>query len=744
MAVRYRWDAFVLDLDTYRVERDGVPVALEPKAFNLLALMVSRPDHVFTKQEIFDAVWPSTAVSDHALTRVVAQVRKALGDEAREARYLETVPTRGYRWIRPVQVDDGVAASSAPAVPATMRPTGDRPSRTRDRLPRRRRLAFALVGLSCAAAVLAVVWPRLPGQVAEADRVGLDLLRSQFPVQVTTHTGADMHPALSPAGDAIAYASDRAGSFEIHVRAFGSGGTDVALTSDGGQNVQPAWSPDAASIAYHSAVHGGVWVMPARGGTPRQVVTRGSNPRWSPDGRRIVYQSDEHADIAPTGFTAQVGSTLWIVDAGGGRPDPLTTPGHPRGGHGTPAWSRDGRYVAFSVFDGGSDNGAWVVRVDTRDVVAIERDVPVFELAFGDNDRSLYIAGGEPVIFRLPFDPRSGRRSGSRETIVVPAVPGVRGLSISADGRRLAFAGLSLASHIWALAIGPTGESGEPFALTRDTSRRNYWPSISPDGTKVAYVSARRGEAPNIWMMDVDLRRPLQLTDDAGFERTPSWLPDSRRVAYVRETEAESAIRTVDIATRRDERLMRTDVLPPSPPGAAEIGGRIAELQLSPSADRMVLAVGVDPLGYRRLYVTRRAPFAPIAITDGLRSTGFPVWSPDEQRLAVQLQDGGTTHLGVIDVATGSLRQITNERGQVWARSWSPDGRRVAASVLRRRSWSIEWFDVATGVHGVFVPPAPPNVYLRYPEWSPRNDLVVYERGELFGNIWTMAIRPPD
>jgi DNA-binding winged helix-turn-helix (wHTH) protein len=71
---RFRWDDFVLDLDAYRLERAGVPIALEPKAINLLALMVQRPGHLFTKQEIFDAVWPSTAVTDHALTRIVAQI----------------------------------------------------------------------------------------------------------------------------------------------------------------------------------------------------------------------------------------------------------------------------------------------------------------------------------------------------------------------------------------------------------------------------------------------------------------------------------------------------------------------------------------------------------------------------------------------------------------------------------------------------------------------------------------------
>ncbi len=56
--MRFRWDDFVLDLDAFRLERDGRPVPLEPKAFNLLALVAQRPGHVFSKQELFDTLWP--------------------------------------------------------------------------------------------------------------------------------------------------------------------------------------------------------------------------------------------------------------------------------------------------------------------------------------------------------------------------------------------------------------------------------------------------------------------------------------------------------------------------------------------------------------------------------------------------------------------------------------------------------------------------------------------------------------
>jgi len=113
--VKYRWDDFVLDLDSFRLERGGVPLPLEPKAFNLLVLLMGRPGHVFTKQEIFEQIWSGTVVTDHALTRVVAQLRRVLGDEARDGRYIETVPTRGYRWLPKVEtIQDSPGAPAAP------------------------------------------------------------------------------------------------------------------------------------------------------------------------------------------------------------------------------------------------------------------------------------------------------------------------------------------------------------------------------------------------------------------------------------------------------------------------------------------------------------------------------------------------------------------------------------------------------------------------------------------------------
>jgi Tol biopolymer transport system component len=83
------------------------------------------------------------------------------------------------------------------------------------------------------------------------------------------------------------------------------------------------------------------------------------------------------------------------------------------------------------------------------------------------------------------------------------------------------------------------------------------------------------------------------------------------------------------------------------------------------------------------------------------------------------------------------LRRLTNTNGQTWVRSWSPDGRRLAAAVLRDGRWSLRALDLRGGEQ-LMTPPGPPRVFVRYPDWSSRGDLVVFERSEMTGNIWML------
>jgi Tol biopolymer transport system component/DNA-binding winged helix-turn-helix (wHTH) protein len=736
---RYRWDDYVLDLDAYRLERAGVAVALEPKAFNLLAVMVRRPGHLFTKQEIFDLVWPGTAVTDHALTRIVAQIRRALGDEAREARFLQTVPTRGYRWIHPVESID--KTEQGPVLSAFAKAMADRRSsksgRWLDR-PRAHRVSLVSVIALAVAVVLAFVWVRRDEVLGREAAPAAGGHAVQWPVQLTTHAGLDLHPALSPHDDAIAYVTDRTGSFEIVVRALDGSATETPLTSDGAQNVQPAWSPDGRFIAYHSQGGGGIWIVPSRGGTPRQIVAEGSRPAWSPDGAQIAFQSDEHADAAPFGFAAQNGSTIHVTAVDGGPVTPLTRSGNPIGGHAAPTWSPDGRFICFAVFDSGSSNGLWRLDRKSGAVRLLHRGDEVYESVFAPDASSIYIAGGDALITRLPFDASTGTENGSAEVMPVPGVPGVRGLSISRDGGRLTFAGLGLSSQIWAQPVRADGSpAGEPRALTSDTSRRNSVPVISPDGTRVAYMSSRRGERPNLWMMDADGQHPLQLTSDHEFDSQPEWSADGTRILYLAEGSDEERVVALDVATRTTHPVVRLAALRPSTAAPAHVAS-LAEVRLSRSSSRVAFSVREPPTGRRVLYATGLEPLSPRRLTDGATSIGYPSWSPDERHIAVEIKEGSSTQAGVIDVETGTLRRLTNASGQTWVRSWSPDGRRLAAAVLRDGRWGLRAFDANDGREQIIAPPGPPRVFVRYPDWSARGDLVVFERSEMTGNIWLL------
>ncbi len=81
----------------------GEPVLISPKALLLLRLLTSRAGSLVTKQAIWDAVWPKVVVSDAALTVCVAELRSALGDDAKKPSFIATVSRRGYRFIASIE-----------------------------------------------------------------------------------------------------------------------------------------------------------------------------------------------------------------------------------------------------------------------------------------------------------------------------------------------------------------------------------------------------------------------------------------------------------------------------------------------------------------------------------------------------------------------------------------------------------------------------------------------------------------
>ena len=85
----------VADPNRLEVRREGQIAELEPKALRVLFYLIDNRGRVVSKEELIQEVWAGTAVTDNALTRVIAQIRKQLGDDARSPRYIQTACQRG-------------------------------------------------------------------------------------------------------------------------------------------------------------------------------------------------------------------------------------------------------------------------------------------------------------------------------------------------------------------------------------------------------------------------------------------------------------------------------------------------------------------------------------------------------------------------------------------------------------------------------------------------------------------------
>src|SRR5262245_34784849 len=99
---RHAFGGFVLEIDERRLTDAGRPVALSPKAYDVLVALVRRPGQLVTKRELLDTVWPDAFVEEGILTVHVAALRKALNDTAQPPQIIETVRRSGYRFVAPV------------------------------------------------------------------------------------------------------------------------------------------------------------------------------------------------------------------------------------------------------------------------------------------------------------------------------------------------------------------------------------------------------------------------------------------------------------------------------------------------------------------------------------------------------------------------------------------------------------------------------------------------------------------
>ncbi|MES9964031.1 MAG: winged helix-turn-helix domain-containing protein [Candidatus Sedimenticola sp. 20ELBAFRAG] len=153
------------------IHRTDDLVQLEPKVMALLVYLAENAGKTVSREELFDALWPGVVVSDDTLTQAVIKLRKALGDSAKNARYIQTVPKRGYRLCTEVRLRQGAAGE------------------TRSNTSGSRRL-YAFLGLVVFLLVLSVIYFS-PGETPPPEKV----------VSVESVPTLTVHPFVLLGGD---------------------------------------------------------------------------------------------------------------------------------------------------------------------------------------------------------------------------------------------------------------------------------------------------------------------------------------------------------------------------------------------------------------------------------------------------------------------------------------------------------------------------------------------------------------
>jgi Tol biopolymer transport system component len=349
----------------------------------------------------------------------------------------------------------------------------------------------------------------------------------------TSYTGREQQPSFSPDGKQIAFSwnGDKGDNFDIYIKLVNSETRPLRLTSDPAEDIYPAWSPDGTQIAFvrHQGPQITILTIPVLGGQERKLYSGtsafyslyefGNALSWSPDGKFLAF-SGQPGPRQPNGIFLLSTETL--------EKRQLTTPPEGFLGDSTPAFSPDGKLLAF-------------VRG------ASSRDVEVYVMPAG---------GGEPT--RLTFDNRSGRSlawTGDSKSIVfsswfygglllwrVDAAGGkpeqlnVGGefastLAVSRKGDELAFSQEFRDTNIWRIELnGATAKSSATKLIS--STRQDYSPQYSPDNKRIAFTSSRTGDN-EIWMCDVDGQNPVPITSFGGPDvGSPHWSPDSQKIAF--------------------------------------------------------------------------------------------------------------------------------------------------------------------------------------------------------------------
>ncbi len=625
----------------FSLTKAGAVLAVEPKAFRVLLMLLRNPQKLMSKEELLNAVWGDAAVTENSLTRSIALLRRLLGDDTRNPRYIETVATVGYRFLGNVEVAEdptvvpmtpdpptaatsGVARAADPTSPVAKEPAVRRSSR---------------MGLFAAGAVAAILlaigsWyltrPLPPPRVTEYAQIthdghigsiaGTDGSRIYFnvfpwgPVEQVGVTGGDIVrvPTESTHVAALDVSADGANLLiwfadPNRLWTMGTLGGSPRSIADASGKCYWKWSPDARYIAY-SDCHGNLLAMRSDGTEVRKLVTvKGdiTDIAWSPDGRRIRFT---------------VGDALWEISSTAGNLHPVLSNWKGLVGQCCGRWTPDGDFYLF-LAGGNSNIGAYIGGFEQ--IWVLDERHPLFRRV---SRAPLPLTSG-PIHWDVPIPSRDGSKM-----FAVGTTP--RGELVRFD---------------------PRSKQLQPFLGGISAEFLAY----SKDGAQIAYVTYPDGI---LWRAKADGTERVQLTSPPLYPFVCHWSPDGSQILFTAQRDPSRYALYVVPAQGGTPRL-----LIPDDDGQGQVDGT-----WSPDGRRVLYHV--YPQFSLRTFDVGSGKVTEIPGSNGLFS---PRWSPDGRYFAAMTTPPDTIRL--FDLQTQQWSTLVEHKGGWGFPTWSHNGKFIYA-----------------------------------------------------------------
>jgi Tol biopolymer transport system component/DNA-binding winged helix-turn-helix (wHTH) protein len=517
----FRFDSYTLDSDTRTLSCRDTAVALTPKVFQALLVLVENSTRVMSKAELFERLWPQQVVEEANLTQTISMLRKALEEAATGKRYIATFHGHGYRFVEPVIVDrnpsnlevgqdsleNKQSSSAAPAESVSTSWPGfahDRRPQENDTetssIPRSNRSRFLLTALSVLLNIAVFVLLFLRGH---------DSIRpvAAQPLEITTLTrmeGSQYQPSWSRDGKELAFVDTlpNNGNSSIYVQVSG----DVKpreLISGAGSISSPVWSPDGRSLAFIRTTQdtAEILIFSLRDSISRKLTALfphryGLDYRrldWSPDGNFLVV-NDKINDIDPL--------SLYLVHVSDGKKLRLTYPNMDIIGDVAPRFSPDGAKVAFIRVKYQFQEGVFVLPVTGGEARQLTDELHVVSDVDWQTNDSLIFNGRLDDEFR--FWRRDIRIPNSSAMLVFAIGTDLPSqFSISRQSGQIAFSTNGPDLNIWSVDLTTPSTASTTWNSIIDIPGQDLEPSISFDGSKMAFRSDQGGHI-RLWVSKRD------------------------------------------------------------------------------------------------------------------------------------------------------------------------------------------------------------------------------------------------